>query len=39
MRRVLRWVVRLIVSHSEAEKLAVCARRHAMEQEIHATHD
>lgn len=39
MRRLLRWVVRLIISHSEAEKLAACARRNAIEQEIHATHD
>lgn len=33
MRRLLRWVVRFIISHSEAEKLAACARRHAIEQE------
>lgn len=39
MRRLLRWIVRLIVSHSEAEKLARVAQRHAIEQEIHATHD
>lgn len=39
MRRLLRWVVRLIVGHSEAEKLARVAQRHAVEQEIHATHD
>lgn len=39
MRRVLRWLTRWIISHSEAEKLAACARRNAIEQEIHATHD
>jgi hypothetical protein len=39
MRRLWRWMVRLIVSHSEADKLARVAQRHAIEQQIHATHD
>lgn len=39
MRRLLRWLVRLIVSHSEEEKLARVAQRHAIEQQIHGTHD
>lgn len=39
MRRVLHWLTRWIASHSEAEKLARCAQRHEIEQQIHATHD
>jgi hypothetical protein len=39
MRTFLRWLVRLIASHSEEAKLARVAQRHAIEQEIHATHD
>jgi hypothetical protein len=39
MRRLYQWLVRWISSYSEAEKLARVAQRHAIEQEIHATHD
>jgi hypothetical protein len=39
MRRLCRWIVRWLASYSEAEKLARVAQRHAIEQEIHATHD
>lgn len=39
MRRVWRWVVRWFTRDDEAEKLARVAQRHALEQEIHATHD
>jgi hypothetical protein len=39
MRTFLRWLVRRIISTSEADKLARVAQRHAIEQQIHATHD
>jgi hypothetical protein len=39
MRRLWRALLRWVASHSEAEKLARVAQRHAIEQEIHATHD
>jgi hypothetical protein len=39
MRGLLRRIVRWIASHSEEAKLARVAQRHAIEQEIHATHD
>jgi hypothetical protein len=39
MRRLLRRIVRWIAGHSEEAKLARVAQRHAIEQEIHATHD
>jgi hypothetical protein len=39
MRRLLRRLVRWISGMSEAEKLARVAQRHAIEQQIHATHD
>lgn len=39
MRRVLRWLMRWLTRDDEAEKLARVAQRHAIEQEIHATHD
>lgn len=39
MRTLLRWLVRVIASYSEEAKLARVAQRHAIEQQIHATHD
>jgi hypothetical protein len=39
MRTLLRWIVRVIASHSEEAKLARVAQRHAIAQQIHATHD
>lgn len=39
MRHLWQWLSRWIISHSEAEKLARVAQRHAIEQQIHATHD
>jgi hypothetical protein len=39
MRRLWQWVVRLIASHSDADKMARVAQRHAIDQQIHATHD
>ena len=39
MRRLWHWLTRWLASHSEADKLARVAQRHAIEQEIHATHD
>jgi hypothetical protein len=37
--RLWRWFVRWLTRDEEAEKLARCAQRHAIEQQIHATHD
>jgi hypothetical protein len=39
MRTIIHWLTRWIASHSEADKLARVATRHAIEQQIHATHD
>jgi len=39
MRTLLRWLTRWIASHSEADKMARVAQRHAIAQQIHATHD
>lgn len=39
IRRVWRWFVRWLTRNDEALKLARVAQRHAVEQEIHATHD
>jgi hypothetical protein len=39
MRRLLHAIVGWLASHSEADKLARVAQRHAIEQQIHATHD
>jgi hypothetical protein len=39
MRRLIQSLLRWLASHSEADKLARVAQRHAIEQQIHATHD
>jgi hypothetical protein len=39
MRTLWRALTRWLASHSEADKLARVATRHAIEQQIHATHD
>jgi hypothetical protein len=39
MRRLWHAFLHWLTRDDEAEKLARCAQRHAVEQQIHATHD
>jgi hypothetical protein len=39
MRRLWHAILYWLTRDDEAEKLARCAQRHAVEQQIHATHD